>query len=503
MEVQLLSSTTDRGRAPGQIIVVFAGALFTICLIAAVVFDVGQSLLDRRTEQNVADAAALAGARYVIGASYTFHGGCSSSPGSSMPVVQAACNIAGDNGYVDGQGGQVVRVDFPPIAPSSFSGLPGHVEVTIRDTRGSFFAGILGIGRLQTGSSGVATNDSDISLPYSLLALDPTGCGSNKINGSPGTIVTTDGTVHIDSSCAGSALLLSGNGVLNAPECDVVGGIQASGGAVNNCASAPSGILASGDPLKNLGAPAEPTAPANVQPLDTPAGPIPAGCPGGSTPATDALPRSCDFSTGQTKNKHYRIFPGRYPGGISVSNSVVLMSPGLYWIGGGGISVKSTGGVDGVLVSKALGDDTYTPTPSGGVLIYNTQDPNPAGCVGGTGAGCYAGITMNGGPGMIGETLSLLPIQSGLYENMVMFVDRTYALGGADDIVLNGGNANLNISGTMYAPTGTVKLNGSSSDTIASQIICYSFQVNGSGSSFTISYHPDDLFHVKGVGLVE
>ena len=29
------------------------------------------------------------------------------------------------------------------------------------------------------------------------------------------------------------------------------------------------------------------------------------------------------------------------------------------------------------------------------------------------------------------------------------------------------------------------------------------FQVNGSGSAFTLGYVQDDLFHLKGVGLVE
>ena len=38
--------------------VIFAGALFAICAVAALVFDVGQNLLDRRTEQNVSDAHA-------------------------------------------------------------------------------------------------------------------------------------------------------------------------------------------------------------------------------------------------------------------------------------------------------------------------------------------------------------------------------------------------------------------------------------------------------------
>jgi putative Flp pilus-assembly TadE/G-like protein len=510
-----LSSTTDpvvarRLSSPfaaegerGQIIVLFAGALFTICLIAAIVFDVGQSLLDRRAEQNAADAASLAGARYVVGASYTFHNGCAASPGMSMQVVQVACDIAAANGYTDGVGGKTVRVDYPPIAPSAFAGLPNHVQVTIGDRRGSFFAGLIGVGQLRTGSAAVATNDSDIPLPYSLLALDPTSCGVNKINGAPGTAVTTDGTVHIDSNCPSSALLLSGNGVLTAPECDVVGDIQTSGGATNNCTSAPSGVLVFGDPLKNLPPPAEPALPAAVQPLD--AGPIPNGCPGSGTPATDAAPSSCDFSTGPTKGHQYRIFPGTYPGGLSVGNATVLMSPGIYWIGGGGVSVKTVGGGgpaagDGVLVSKAIGDDTFTATASGGVLIYNTADPVASTCVGGVGAGCYGAITLNGGAG---ATLSLRPIQSGQYQGMVIFVDRALGAGGIDDVVLNGAGSILNISGTIYAPTSMVKLNGSDTDSISAQLICFDFQVNGSGAAFTINYRPDDLFHLKGVGLVE
>jgi hypothetical protein len=34
-------------------------------------------------------------------------------------------------------------------------------------------------------------------------------------------------------------------------------------------------------------------------------------------------------------------------------------------------------------------------------------------------------------------------------------------------------------------------------------VICYDFVVNGSGAAFSIDYDPDNLFHVKGVGLVE
>jgi hypothetical protein len=490
-----LSSTTDpHARQRGQVLVIFAGSLLLILAVAAVVFDVGQNLLDRRTEQNVSDAAALAGARYVHTATYTYHGGCAAAP-DGMPAVNAACSLASDSGYVDGQDGRTVRVDLPPIAPSTFSGLPGYVEVTIGNTRPSFFAGVLGIVNQNTGALGVATNQSDIALPYSLLALDPTGCGTNKINGAPGTVVTTNGTVHVDSNCPTDAILLSGNGVLTSPECDVVGEIQTSGGAQNHCTAAPTGVLVSGDPLRDLPAPPKPALPPPTVALD--GGTIPANCPGGSNPATELNPQTCAFSSTGQKNKTFRIFPGYYPGGIETTRAIVYMDPGIYWIGGSGVSVKSTGGADGRLISKAVGDNSGL-TPSGGVLIYDTVDPVPAaGC---TGLGCYGPITLNGGAG---AALALTPMQTGLYKGMVMFIDRVAAVGGATDIDLNGAGSILNVTGTMYAPSGTITFNGSATDVLSAQVICFSFQVNGSGASFTLDYNPDNLFHVTGVGLVQ
>jgi hypothetical protein len=342
---------------------------------------------------------------------------------------------------------------------------------------------------------GVATNASDMALPYSLLALNPTDCGANKISGAPGTAVETNGTVHIDSSCSGppGALQLSGNGVLTAPQCDVVGMIVESGGATNDCTTAPAGVLVYGDPLRNLPPPPQPGLPAAVQPLDVTPGPIPDGCPGSAAPATDAAPATCAFSSGPVTGKSYRLFPGNYPGGISTSKATLYLDPGLYWIGGGGVHVQS----DGQIISKAPGDNTGT-VPSGGVLIYNTEDPLPtSGC---TGVGCYDGISLNGNPG---AALALLPIQSGDYKNMVIFVDRSQALGGGFDIDLNGSDSILSVTGTVYAPSASVRFNGSDTDVLSAQVICYDFVVNGSGAAFTIDYDPGSLFHVLGTGLVE
>jgi hypothetical protein len=402
-----------------------------------------------------------------------------------------------DSGYTDGQGGRTVRVDLPPIAPSIWAGQSGVIEVTIGSTRASFFAGLLGLANQKTAALGVARNAADLALPYSLLALSPE-CGAGKITGSDGTAVTTNGTVHMDSACSTNpgALSLSGNGVLNAPECDVVGLIVTANHATNNCTAAPTGVLVAGDPLRYLPAPPAQPDPVNVLPLDATPGPIPNNCPGGSSEATNLTPGTCAFSMGPMAGKSYRLYPGNYPGGISTSKATLYLSPGIYWIGGGGLQIQSGGAV----ISKDIGDNTGT-APSGGVLIYNSIDPLPTtGC---TGAGCYGPISINGGGSGSDPTLALRPIQSGDYKNMVIFVDRSVPPGGTVDIDLNGEDANLNVTGTIYAPTGSLRFNGSETDVLSAQAIVYDFDVNGSGAAFTINYDPGSLYHVSGVGLVE
>ena len=58
-----MSSTTSRPQERGQVLVLFAGGLVALLIVAALAFDVGMMLVERRDEQNAADAAALAGAR--------------------------------------------------------------------------------------------------------------------------------------------------------------------------------------------------------------------------------------------------------------------------------------------------------------------------------------------------------------------------------------------------------------------------------------------------------
>ena len=480
-----LLATVRRGSSSGsdgQIIVLFALALFVIFAIAALVYDVGQSFVDRRTEQNVADAGALAAARYLPSCP---------SPQTNVncpTAVNAAIGLATSQGYTDGVNGVHVAVKIPPGGDTEFAGVADTVEVAISSTRGSIFGGVLGRLNLGTGALGVAQNSTGYTLPYSLLMLDPTSCGTNKITGNGGGI-TTGGTVHVDSNCPTQAVLLSGGGVLTAPECDVVGTVQVSGGAVDNCTKQPSGVTVFGDPLRELPPPPQPAAPAAVVRVSGNK-PIPSACPGGSSPATAASPAVCQFNA---NGSVFRLFPGFYPGGLSFQAGTFYLEPGIYWLGGGGYSMSGSGAS---VMSVATGGTTF----GGGVLFYRGQDPDPtikAACATTPGGpGCYAGWSMQGAS----ASIQFSGLQSGPYAGMVIYVDRGFA--GAT-VTLNGSSTNFTLTGTVYAPTAFIKVNGNGATSLSAQFIAYDIQVNGNAGVLNVPYAANAFFHLKGIGLVQ
>jgi len=480
-----LTSRFASGEGPrGQVVVLFALALLVILGVTALVFDVGQNFVDRRKEQNVADAAALAAARYIQACP------APQSTTNCPAAVNAAVALASSQGYTDGQASVHVTVKIPPGPETEFAGIADTVEVNINSTRGSFFSGVFGMTSQGTGALAVAQNSSGYTLPYSLLALDPTSCGTNKITGTGG--VTVGGTVHVDSSCPSQAVLLSGQGVLTAPECDVVGAVQTSGGATDNCATTPSGVTVFGDPLRELPPPPLPSLPAAVVKISGGNKPIPSGCPGSSAPATATSPAACSFPAAYS-GYVFRLYPGFYPGGLSFAAGTFYLEPGIYWLGGGGYTQNGSGAT---VISVASGGTSL----GGGVLFYLSQDPNPtiqAACVTTpSGPGCFGGWSMNG----TAANLQLIGIQSGPYQNMVLFVDRNYPNA---SVTLNGASTNFSITGTVYAPTALIKVNGSGATSFSAQIITYDLQVNGSGGALNVPYSSGSFFHLKGIGLVQ
>jgi hypothetical protein len=59
------------------------------------------------------------------------------------------------------------------------------------------------------------------------------------------------------------------------------------------------------------------------------------------------------------------------------------------------------------------------------------------------------------------------------------------------------------VAGTIYVPSGDVKVNGSDSALILDQVIAFSYTINGSGGTIDVLYRTGVTAHVSGVGLVE
>jgi hypothetical protein len=478
-----LSSTTDVKRKRGQIVVMFALALFVIVLIAALAFDGGLMLLERRDQQNAADAAALAGARYL-----------DYSIADADPQARA---IATENGFTNGVNSQVVQVYIPPTT-GQFRALPGFVEVVIGNRRPSIFAGAMGVAGWNVSARAVAANQHGLDLPFAMLTLDPTSCSALKITGTG--FVNSNGSIQVNSSCTHGALDVGGSGVVrvtaDGARCNAVGDIDPHGGGELNCTTSENSY-AIPDPLKTRPAPPVPPYPAAIEKVVPTTRNPPAGCPGSTTPATATVPRTCAFN-GSYDGTVWRFHPGYYPGGIKTGKATLMLEPGMYYIGGGGLDTSN-----GSLNSVAVGG--VAPPYGGGVLIYNTEAYNfSAQCAAGTATNpavqCIQSIILSGGSAGV----NLLPLDDGsVWDGMVIFQDRNLSVAGGKDIQINGGTSTMEVAGTIYVPKGAVEVNGSASRMILDQVIAYTYKVNGSGGTIDILYRDGVTARISGVGLVE
>lgn len=486
----------------GQVLVIFAFGLVAILAIAALVFDIGSDLVERRTQQKGADAAALAGARYLTTtpckAAWTL--------GACYEAWQAAEELALKNAYTDGAAVDVV-VKIPPGPESNFYNQPGHIQVTITKTRPTIFAGLLGIPTSRVSTIAVARNANDLSVAHSMIALEETGCQAAKFGGN-GT-VTVEGSIQVDSSCSTALFGAGGNVTVHAPACYVVGGYQYNTKSDVDCDypspgldPPTSGITPAGDPLASLRGPTLAGAGSGAAVRVEAGTGTPDGCPIYAAPlppdttnaGTMESPRTCKITNGNTT---YRLYPGVYWGGIAITGKAgmtIYVEPGIYYMAGGGFSIS---GNDLTLRTVTAG----TTSTGGGILLYNTDDPyfrtvcaDPTyvspGCIG------AIKITGTGGPT---DVIHLEPYESDPYKNILIYQERNATRQPGLDI--NGEGRVLELSGTIYAPEANIKLAGNG-ESISTQIISNTWDVTGNGS-LTITYDADNLVKFRGTGLVQ
>jgi hypothetical protein len=481
------SSETARSPQRGQILVLFAGGIVVLLLIAALVYDVGMMLVERRDQQNAADAAALAGARYVI-----------ADPDNARTVAR---DLARLNGFDDADPNEVVNVYIPPMH-GIYKGFPNMIEVQIQGTRPSIFGGIIGKAAWPVGVFATASDDQELRFPFSMLALSETACKAIQVSGSG--IVEAFANIHSNSSgsdcTTGPAVGFSrtGGSTINVyaddATCRAVGAVQDEGSGTMTCTPA-GNSFALPDPLQDLDAPAKP-------PLAPPMGPVghtmasPDWCPGatGSKAPRENQTNPCDVggNGGSYRDLDWILYPGLYPAGLNVTNgATAYLMPGIYWIGGGGMRISG----DGSLISIAAVTDAHTDpalaTWGGGVLIYNSSLPTSAG----------ADVSFDG----TGANMKLKPFEvdpahpDAIYNSIVIFQDRTVTA----TLNLNGSDSHSQVEGLIYLPAGEVVLNGNGGELTVDQIIANTFKINGNAGEINVLNGTGIDSVVSAAGLVE
>ena len=463
-----MSSTTRQER--GQALAIFTISLSAVVMVAALAFDGGAMMLERRAQQNAADAAAIAAARYV--------------KINTTLAQNAALNVATANGFTDGVSSQSVSINIPPTA-GPFKDLTGYVEVEIGSTRPSIFAGIMSVASWPVSARAVATDLNAAGGSFSILALDPTICDAMLLSGNGD--ITAYGNIQVNSDCHNGALRRQGGGDItidvDGGACNVVGDIKDGGGhGVIDCVQN-EGAPYVQDPLLLLPAPSIPPLPLDAVQV-TGSMSTPSGCPGSDNPATLASPAVCQFDSGY-KDTTWRLYPGLYPGGLKLQGGTFYLEPGIYYLGGGGLDIT---GNDTVTFTV---DANGTTGPAGGVMFYNTDLP-----------GATAGpVYLNGAS----ADIDLLPYDDDKspYDGILLLQDRTLDIGG-DDLTINGSDSDMDVRGTIYVPAGDVKVKGSAGQLTMDQIIAGTFKVNGApGSSILALKDEEYIVRLRAAGLVE
>jgi hypothetical protein len=440
-------------RRRGVVVLLVALALVFLIGMAAIALDGGLLLDTQRQAQAAADAGALAAATVL------YHDRSADGTGANVAARQAAVDVVVRHGFTAEQ----VSVRLSPEAPEQASPTttrdgqlrPGYAEVTVRKPQPRYFSRVWGTeaipvsgravarGRFKPHGDGVLV--LDLTAPR---ALEVRGGSSPPLN----LMLTGDAQVVVNSqhSEGQGAAVVEGGASLSAAGGAVGGEADTGGGSV----SIPGGFRQappSPDPLRDL------------PPID----PNALGLPvvGGDGTFTEDV----------------TLTPGVYPTGINIQGGAdesapvtVTLSPGVYYIADGGLSVT---GQANVVVQSA----------DNGVLIYNASP----------------GGSEQSGVNFAGEgTLHLTALNSGdarltKYNGLTLFVDR-----GQSTPVNIAANEQTNVSGTVYAPGSPVTVSGDGDANIGSQYISRTLSVTGAGT-LRINYDAGKAPRQRIVQLVE
>lgn len=457
----------------GQVLVLFALMLTGLLLMATVLFDGAQAVLQRRQLQNAADAAALAGANRLQGPSGT---GCAGSDAVSVAAAVAANQAGGD---------AQVSVSCPAAYDDD------AVRVTISATSPSFFGGLVGMTGISVDAGSTAIYGGAPGAKFSVVELNPynstwasgrKGCPSVLFSGGP--TISFGGSMHVNSACpaaSGGALGTNGNAATltfaSGSRISIVGGYSPGTLTINPTPLTGQPVLA--DPLRNL-----PAVPVSSLPVRS----------------TSRL-----VISGTTEV----LSPGVYTGGIQVkSTATALLQPGIYVLNGGGLDIGAQASIisvaGGVTTSSSATWASDCPASSCGVLIYsrNASAGSDSISIGGQGSALLRPYRPEA------DLNATTRVDD--YRNLLLWQDASpvpTSSAGQPDLTLTGGGT-MNLSGTIYTPSAKVVMKGGSGGTggddvtLTVQFISWDLAIQGS-SNFTFIYNSNSFARPVQYGLVE
>jgi hypothetical protein len=497
---------------PGQILVLFVIALVAMFAMLGLLFDGGQALALRRQLQDAGDAGALAAANVIVQSGAG--AGCSATAGPPVGAARSNLVTAAQN---------AVHASLPNLANANIdvSCVDGWnniaVQVNLTNRSPGYFGGILGVHGFQVATTSQAINGKPPGgIKYSVVELDPCHLGvgypdcpstvsyPNGFRGCPSLLfsgsntITFDGAVQVDSACSaanGGALSSNGNAAVitvnNGASINLVGGYAP--GALT--------IL--------------PTPQVNQPYLKDPLLWLPA-IPWSSwpNPAVYHSPSQRTLSGGSTV-----LEPGVYTGGIAMKNSAIAyLHPGIYVLtdatnGEGGFQIGSQNKVYSIPAGLSSTTDatwaTDCSTSNCGVLIFNTNMVSSA-----MSGAMKDNITVGAGATLklrpYNHLVDSLPNPDLSYDNLLFWQDAVTAPGPSyaqPPLSLSGGGQ-INLTGTLYAPSAAVQMGGTSggaggnSVDVTLQFISWDLQFNGN-IGFHFFYQSDSFAKGQDYGLIK
>jgi Flp pilus assembly protein TadG len=348
-------------------------ALAALPLFASVgaSIDFGRAASARAGLQNAVDAAALMMAK-------------------DAKVVEATQLASTANSYLNAnfQNSEVTNLETSVTTSSASGGY--SVNMAASGTVATRFMGVVGFSRLNVSVHSTAQSYRD-GLGC-VLTLDPHASGAGTGQGS--TNVVLNGCSLYDNSDNSTALTVGGSAQITALSVGVVGNLT---GAANIT---------------------------TTQGIRTGVGPVDDPYANASFPAFSG----CTNQNFTAKNP-ITINPGVYCGGMKLNaGAVVTLTPGIYYLDGGDLTVN--GGA--------------TLTGDGVTLVFTSKNRNG-----------YATASINGN-----ATIDLKPPKSGGTAGIVIFGDRSMPTG--TSFSFNGG-ATQYLGGAIYLPKGAVSFSGGAS----------------------------------------